>query len=281
MERSGANYIARVRDGEPVNRHRPSVEVLFQSAARVVGPNSLGVMLTGMGADGAKAMRELRDAGSWNVAQDEASCVVFGMPKEAIAAGAVHEILPLQAIAGRPHRTPAQYPHRSASPASERSTMNTDIDIDAGFDPDAEGFFEGDLEPKAIPLLVAAELQDDLLAATNDLERLQTLLSDACDTLLVGFSAAAASQAEGKGASAGPEDALVRQRLAEAVTAMQFQDMASQLIAHTHLRLSRCSNRIAQHAFHSAEDGEDLELPPLRPNPVTQDEMDAGSIELF
>ena len=101
VERSGANYIARVRDGEPVNRHKPSVEVLFLSAARVVGPNALGVMLTGMGADGARAMKELRDAGSWNLAQDEASCVVFGMPKEAIAAGAVHEVLPLSAIAGR------------------------------------------------------------------------------------------------------------------------------------------------------------------------------------
>ena len=99
VERSGANYIARVRDGEPVNRHKPSVEVLFLSAARVVGPNALGVMLTGMGADGAKAMKTLRDAGSWNLAQDEASCVVFGMPKEAIAAGAAHEVLPLGAIA--------------------------------------------------------------------------------------------------------------------------------------------------------------------------------------
>jgi two-component system chemotaxis response regulator CheB len=101
VERSGANYIARVVDGEPVNRHKPSVEPLFLSAARVVGPNALGVMLTGMGADGAKAMRVLRDAGSWNVAQDEASCVVFGMPKEAIAAGAVHEVLNLHAIAPR------------------------------------------------------------------------------------------------------------------------------------------------------------------------------------
>ncbi|MEO7338803.1 MAG: chemotaxis response regulator protein-glutamate methylesterase [Caldimonas sp.] len=101
VERSGANYLARVRDGDPVNRHKPSVEVLFQSAARVVGPNALGVMLTGMGGDGARAMKELRDAGSWNVAQDEASCVVFGMPKEAIAAGAVHEVLPLSAIAPR------------------------------------------------------------------------------------------------------------------------------------------------------------------------------------
>lgn len=99
VERSGANYIARVRDGDPVNRHKPSVEVLFQSAARVVGPNALGVMLTGMGADGARAMREMRDAGSWNVAQDEASCVVFGMPREAIAHGAAHEVLPLQRIA--------------------------------------------------------------------------------------------------------------------------------------------------------------------------------------
>jgi len=85
VERSGANYIARVQDGEPVNRHKPSVEVLFKSAARVVGPNALGVMLTGMGADGAKAMKEMRDAGSYNVVQDEASCVVFGMPREAIA----------------------------------------------------------------------------------------------------------------------------------------------------------------------------------------------------
>ena len=75
--------------------------MLFLSAARAVGPNALGVMLTGMGADGAKAMRALRDAGSWNLVQDEASCVVFGMPKEAIAAGAAHEVLPLSAIAPR------------------------------------------------------------------------------------------------------------------------------------------------------------------------------------
>jgi two-component system chemotaxis response regulator CheB len=100
VERSGANYIARVRDGEPVNRHRPSVEVLFESAARTVGPNAVGIMLTGMGADGAQAMRAMRDAGSWNVCQDEASCIVFGMPREAIARGAAHEVLPLGRIAG-------------------------------------------------------------------------------------------------------------------------------------------------------------------------------------
>ncbi|MDP2006152.1 MAG: chemotaxis response regulator protein-glutamate methylesterase [Rubrivivax sp.] len=101
VERSGANYIARVQDGEPVNRHKPSVEVLFDSAARVVGRNALGVMLTGMGADGAKAMRTMRDAGSYNIAQDEHSCVVFGMPREAIAHGATQEVLPLSQIAPR------------------------------------------------------------------------------------------------------------------------------------------------------------------------------------
>lgn len=101
VERSGANYIARVRDGEPVNRHKPSVEVLFESAARVVGPNAFGIMLTGMGGDGARAMRAMRDAGAYNLCQDEASCVVFGMPREAIAHGAAHEVLPLAQIA--PH----------------------------------------------------------------------------------------------------------------------------------------------------------------------------------
>ncbi len=101
VERSGANYVARVADGDPVNRHKPSVEVLFDSAARIVGPNALGVMLTGMGADGARAMRAMRDAGSWNVVQDEASCVVFGMPREAITHGAAHEVLPLRDIAPR------------------------------------------------------------------------------------------------------------------------------------------------------------------------------------
>jgi two-component system chemotaxis response regulator CheB len=100
VERSGANYIARVRDGEAVNRHKPSVEVLFSSAARVVGRNALGLMLTGMGADGARAMREMREAGAYNVVQDEESCVVFGMPREAIAAGACEQVLPLKQIAG-------------------------------------------------------------------------------------------------------------------------------------------------------------------------------------
>ena len=101
VERSGANYVARVTDTEPVNRHKPSVEVLFNSAARVVGPNALAVMLTGMGGDGAKAMRGMRDAGSYNLVQDEATCVVFGMPREAIAQGAADEVLPLHKIGPR------------------------------------------------------------------------------------------------------------------------------------------------------------------------------------
>jgi len=99
IDRSGANYVAVVEDGEPVNRHKPSVEVLFRSCAQVVGPNAFGVMLTGMGNDGAKAMREMKDAGSYNYVQDEASCVVFGMPREAILHGAADEVLPLAAIA--------------------------------------------------------------------------------------------------------------------------------------------------------------------------------------
>ena len=99
VERSGADTVARVADGDPVNRHKPSVDVLFGSAARVVGRNAIGIMLTGMGADGAQAMRAMRDAGAWNICQDEASCVVFGMPRAAIAAGAANEVLPLARIA--------------------------------------------------------------------------------------------------------------------------------------------------------------------------------------
>lgn len=96
--RSGANYIAVVDDTPPVNRHKPSVEVLFKSAALYVGRNAIAVMLTGMGADGAAAMKDMKDAGSYNLVQDESTCVVFGMPREAIAHGAADEILPLGEI---------------------------------------------------------------------------------------------------------------------------------------------------------------------------------------
>jgi two-component system chemotaxis response regulator CheB len=99
INRSGANYVAVVDDGEPVNRHKPSVEVLFNSVAQFVGRNAYGIMLTGMGGDGAKAMREMKDQGSYNYVQDEASCIVFGMPREAIAHGAADEVLPLTQIA--------------------------------------------------------------------------------------------------------------------------------------------------------------------------------------
>jgi len=100
VDKSGANYVCVVEEGELVNRHRPSVEVLFKSAAHVVGGNAFGVMLTGMGNDGAKAMKEMKDAGSYNFVQDEASCIVFGMPREAILHGASDEVLPLLDIAG-------------------------------------------------------------------------------------------------------------------------------------------------------------------------------------
>ncbi len=99
LRRSGANYMTELSQGPPVNRHRPSVDVLFRSAANVAGANALGIILTGMGKDGAQGMLEMRKAGSYTVAQDEASCVVFGMPREAIALGGASEVVPLQGIA--------------------------------------------------------------------------------------------------------------------------------------------------------------------------------------
>jgi two-component system chemotaxis response regulator CheB len=101
LRRSGAHYIAELNQGPLVNRHRPSVDVLFRSVANIAGANALGIILTGMGKDGVQGMLEMKQAGSHTIAQDEASCVVFGMPKEAIAAGAVREVLPLQNIARR------------------------------------------------------------------------------------------------------------------------------------------------------------------------------------
>jgi len=95
LVRSGANYMTKLDQGPPVNRHRPSVDVLFSSAAVAAGKNAVGVILTGMGKDGAAGMLEMKKAGAYNLAQDEASCVVFGMPKEAIAVGATDEVAPL------------------------------------------------------------------------------------------------------------------------------------------------------------------------------------------
>ena len=101
VERDGARWRVRITQDAPVNHHRPSVDVMFRSVASCAGQNAIGVMLTGMGADGARAMKELRDAGSYNYVQDEASCVVFGMPREAIAQGAAHEVLPVTQIGPR------------------------------------------------------------------------------------------------------------------------------------------------------------------------------------
>ena len=97
--RSGAHYTVEVADGPLVCRHRPSVDVLFRSVAQAAGPNAVGVILTGMGNDGAQGLLEMRRCGAATLAQDEATCVVFGMPKEAIAAGAADEVLPLPRIA--------------------------------------------------------------------------------------------------------------------------------------------------------------------------------------
>jgi two-component system chemotaxis response regulator CheB len=100
LVRSGANYMTKIEQSPPVNRHRPSVDVLFRSAAQAAGKNAVGVILTGMGKDGAAGMLEMKQAGAYNFAQDEASCVVFGMPREAIAVGATHEVGPLPALPG-------------------------------------------------------------------------------------------------------------------------------------------------------------------------------------
>lgn len=100
LKRSGARYYVEVKDGPLVSRHRPSVDVLFRSAARYGGKNVVGVIMTGMGDDGAKGMFEMKQQGAYNIAQDEASCVVFGMPKEAIKLGGVDKVVSLKDIAG-------------------------------------------------------------------------------------------------------------------------------------------------------------------------------------
>ena len=136
------------------------------------------------------------------------------------------------------------------------------------------------------PLVAAADLQDNLMMAAHDLDRLQTLLAHACDELMQGFHGAAAEIQElVEAAQDTPSQELfdnVMQHLGGAITALQFQDMASQLIEHTNKRLRNCADRIARETMGDDEEGEAvIEAAPLRPNPVTQDEMDAGSVELF
>ena len=139
-----------------------------------------------------------------------------------------------------------------------------------------------------LPLLAAADLQDHLMVASNDMDRLQGLLSDACNSLMTHFYGASGElQNLLQRASAHPEIDTrevhsAMQHMAGAITAMQFQDMASQLVAHTTKRLRNCADRIARDTMGDDEDGTAMvEEAPLRPNPVTQDEMDAGSVELF
>ncbi|MCP3175664.1 chemotaxis response regulator protein-glutamate methylesterase [Desulfuromonas sp. KJ2020] len=99
LKRSGARYYVQIKDGPLVSRHRPSVDVLFRSAARYAGKNAVGVIMTGMGDDGARGMLELKEAGAVTFAQDQATCVVFGMPQEAIKMGGVDRVLPLDGLA--------------------------------------------------------------------------------------------------------------------------------------------------------------------------------------
>jgi two-component system chemotaxis response regulator CheB len=99
LKRSGANYLVRLDSGPLVKRHRPSVEVLFKSVAKYAGKNAIGVIMTGMGGDGAEGLLDIKNSGGYTLAQDEASCVVFGMPKEAIKLGGVDKIVPLTSLA--------------------------------------------------------------------------------------------------------------------------------------------------------------------------------------
>jgi two-component system chemotaxis response regulator CheB len=99
LKRSGAQYVAEVVDGPLINHHRPSVDVLFKSVAQQAGRNAIGVIMTGMGDDGARGLREMHDAGAITAAQDEASCVVYGMPREAVKLGATDQVLSLGDIA--------------------------------------------------------------------------------------------------------------------------------------------------------------------------------------
>jgi hypothetical protein len=139
-----------------------------------------------------------------------------------------------------------------------------------------------------LPLLAAAELQDHLMTVTNDLERLQRLLDDAGEALSEHFFSASnhissLMNAAQQGASAdNGRLQQVMEDIAGAITALQFQDMATQLIAHTSQRLRNCADQLARDTFGDDEDGAAVvEIAPLSPNPVTQDEMDAGSVELF
>jgi two-component system chemotaxis response regulator CheB len=122
LHRSGARYKVAIKDGPLVSRHRPSVDVLFRSAAQYAGPNAVGIIMTGMGDDGAHGLLEMRKAGATTIAQDEETCVVFGMPKEALALGAVDRVVPLDHIAAEITRA------RAATAPIRPRTPGTDFD---------------------------------------------------------------------------------------------------------------------------------------------------------
>ena len=100
LKRIGARYYVEIKDGPLVSRHRPSVDVLFRSVARYAGKNAIGIIMTGMGDDGARGMKEMKDVGACTIAQDEESCVVFGMPNGALKLGGVEKVLSLDNLAG-------------------------------------------------------------------------------------------------------------------------------------------------------------------------------------
>lgn len=124
LARDGARYVCRLDDGAPVNRHKPSVDVLFRSVAEQAGHNAIGVILTGMGKDGALGLREMREAGAPTIAQDEATSVVWGMPGEAFAIGAARQVLPLDAISASVCRLAAEAPSRPGE-AAPRTASTT------------------------------------------------------------------------------------------------------------------------------------------------------------
>lgn len=115
MRRSGAQYVVEVRDGPLINHHKPAVDVLFRSVAQCAGRNALGIIMTGMGDDGARGLRDMHQAGAWTAAQDEASCVVYGMPAEAVKMGAVDHIVPLQDISAWIRYAAAQAPRMAGA----------------------------------------------------------------------------------------------------------------------------------------------------------------------
>jgi two-component system chemotaxis response regulator CheB len=123
VRREGAHLVAELSDGPLVSRHRPSVDVLFRSVAQAAGPNALGVILTGMGDDGVAGLLEMREAGAVTLAQDEATSVVFGMPKEAIARGAVDRVLPLSRIPGAILEVSAPCPPATATRGSREGPL--------------------------------------------------------------------------------------------------------------------------------------------------------------